>query len=76
MSCQVFFSSKSDKLLFILLENTDNNHVLLRFYQLCKMLQTETATHTDLHTEMLVNFIYHDSFNNLISVSLCTEICF
>ena len=74
MPCSVCFNSKTskldghlstlaDKLLFILLENTDN--CSLRFYKLCIILQTETTravTHTGLRTEILVNFIF---------VSLC-----
>ena len=79
MPCSVCFNSKTskleghlstlvDKLLFILLENTNN--CSLRFYKLRIILQTETTravTHTGLRTEILGNFIFrnHDSFNNI-----------
>ena len=40
--------------------------VFLRFYKLCKMLQTETVTHTDLRTEILVNFRNQLTFHCLL----------
>ena len=42
------------------------NLLIWRFYKLCKMLQTETVTHTDLRTEILVNFRNQLTFHCLL----------
>ena len=59
-------STLADKLLFILLENTDNCSGTKKWRisgenKLCVILQTETTravTHTGLRTEILVKFYF------------------